>query len=165
MILARRKVHFFSFIVLACIVPLLFFIGIFFRPDYGIVSDSAKPLFVISGASSVIEQSSNRLINSTELIDAKIQLKVKTLLTNIEGKKIVILEVEPTKLVKIPDPLLYWQTGNEKPTQITENAFLLGSLAGTSSRKFILPPQAINQKGQLIVFSQGYNKISAIFPL
>ena len=95
----------------------------------------------------------------------RVMLAFLIYLKKIFNIKLVILEVEPTKSIKIPDPLLYWQTGNEKPTQITENAVLLGSLTGTSRRKFILPPQAINQKGQLIVFSQGYSKISAIFPL
>ncbi len=159
MILSQRKAHFLSSIALACLVPLLFFIGVIFRPSYGIVNESVQPLFTISGVSSAVEKNANTQIDSTQLNDGKIQLMVNTFTTLTRGTKFIILEVEPTKTLKIPDPLLYWQAGTEKPTQLSEDAILLGSLAGTSRRSFILPSQASGQKGQLIIFSQGYKMI------
>ncbi|MEA5467092.1 hypothetical protein [Leptothoe sp. PORK10 BA2] len=45
MLISRRKAHLWSSIVLAIVLPLLFIVGVLFRPVYGPVSEPAEALF------------------------------------------------------------------------------------------------------------------------
>ncbi len=156
MILSHRKAHFWSAIALACLLPLLFSIGLIFRPDYPFTRLEIQPN---------ISRPPYADHSAFTWQTGSLQLKTRLHQTTLEGVSPILLEISPLKPIKIPDPLLYWQIGTEKPTKITEDMVLLGSLRGTSPQYFPLPPQAIQQKGQLILFSQGYKQIIAVFPL
>ncbi|MGK7914520.1 MAG: hypothetical protein AB4038_03105, partial [Prochloraceae cyanobacterium] len=87
------------------------------------------------------------------------------------NNKSVSLVVNPQSTLKFPDPLLYWQANRETPTEIDRSMILLGSLPGKASNIeqppsyiFDLPPQALNQDGALVLYSQGYNAIAGVFP-
>ncbi len=161
MILSKRKSHFYSFIVLACLLPLIFITGIFFRPEYKPANDSTTSLFAISGAASAQNYPQKTLIKS-QTITSKNQYKLLVKTFNIASNSI-LLEVTPTQALTLFDPLLYWYPGNQIPEEINNNAILLGILAGKSHRSFILPREAIGEEGQLLIYTQGNKEIVANF--
>lgn len=161
MIIDRRKTHFFSFITLAFLLPIIFLIGVIFNPQYPILSNSETQIFSTSRIFINNNQASQKLINSTKIVDGKLKFNLKTWQENDS----IYLEIQPLVDIKIPEPLIYWQEGDNKPNEITENMTLLGSLSGKSKQIFKLPSIVLNQKGQLILYSQGYQEIIATFPV
>lgn len=160
MIIDRRKTHFFSFIALAIILPIIFFIGVIFIPEYPLVDNSATELFQFSQTLTTQNNSSKKLVNSQTLSSKEISL-----LAEIYGdNQSFVLQIKPLSTIKIPEPLVYWQKGNDSPEMITENSILLGSLSGKSIRVFNLLPEMSNHDGKLIIYSQGYQEIVAFFP-
>ncbi len=184
MILERRKIHFYSAIALAVILPILFIWGIVARPFYNIPNQSlvstlrspgldSAPTSTTVTAATVSQQlsASINLADFPKVRDPEILLNVA--LDSIPSKKeSVSLVVTPQSILKFPDPLLYWQANRETPTEIDRSMILLGSLPGKTSNIeqeprhfFDLPPQALNQDGALVLYSQGYNAIAGVFPL
>ena len=184
MILERRKIHFYSAIALAVILPILFIWGIVARPFYDIPNQSlvanwrsprldSAPTSTTVTAATVSQQlsASINLADFPKVRDPEILLDVA--LDSIPSKKeSVSLVVSPQSILKFPDPLLYWQANRETPTEIDRSMILLGSLPGKTSNieqepryVFDLPPQALNQDGALVLYSQGYNAIAGVFPL
>ena len=180
MILERRKIHFYSAIALAIILPIVFIWGIVARPFYNIPNQSLIYGRFVS-ENTVIE---NPTLITTQQLDAPINLtdfpkmgesksSLEVALNSLKSNdKSVPLVVTPQSILKFPDPLLYWQSNRETPTEIDRSMILLGSLPGKASNisqppsyVFELPPQALKQDGALVLYSQGYNAIAGIFPL
>jgi hypothetical protein len=161
MIFSRRKAHFFSFIALACLLPLVFLVGVFFRPTFIPADPSTAPLFALAGFPDAQTLALGETIGSNSLQAQGFQWQAETFQSPVGGK--VLLKISPSATIRLPDPLLYWQAGSQAPTEITSEAILLGGLSGKSDRLFTLPAQA--QGGQLILYSLGFQKIAASFPL
>jgi hypothetical protein len=161
MIIEKRKTHFLSFIVLGCILPVIFFIGALFPPEYPLVRELDTQIFPSHKILTPQEKSSRKLISSNKLSSGKIQLLAQTFLQNNS----VILELKPLSNIQVPAPLIYWQKGNDTPTEITENTILLGSLSGKSTNFFKLPSEILGENGQLIIYAQGYQEITVFFPI
>lgn len=162
MILSRRKLHFFSFIVLAFILPIVFLTGVFLQPEVTSAGSTIEPLFALSGSALANSASKGSLINSTDLTSATIQLKAETFEST--GNEQVILDVAPAQIIQLPEPLLYWQSGNEAPTEIRNDTILLGTLSGNSRRSFALPQESLGIDGNLVIYSLVLQEIAETFP-
>jgi hypothetical protein len=58
--------------------------------------------------------------------------------------------------------LVYWHLQPAIQTdRLPDDAYLLGALAGTQKRRFILPEPAMTQDGSLILYSLAHHKIIA----
>ena len=181
MILERRKIHFYSAIALAVILPIIFIWGIIARPFYNIPNQSLvygqfvpEKTRITTPTPTTINQQLSAPINLADfpkVREPEILLDVAFDSTKSNNKSVSLI-VTPQSTLKFPDPLLYWQANQETPSQIDRSMILLGSLPGKASNlnqppnyTFKLPPQALNQDGALVLYSQGYNAIAAVFPL
>lgn len=158
MILSRRRFHFFSFIALGCLLPICFLAGLFLRPSYDAVEEpAAAKLFAKAGFAASPKQQEEPI--ASQIIGAdNIELKAASFRQK-DGK--VVIEIEPTSAIELADVLLYWQRGSKKPTAIANTSILLGSLAGTSRRRFSLPPGISGKVGHLLIYSEGQKKLAA----
>lgn len=160
MIIERRQVHFYSFMVLAILLPLIFIAGLLFRPTYTAVDQAANPLFATAGFPT--EAPAERQTIATDSLQGKgITLSAETF-TNPQGN--LILEVQPDRILQQPDLLVYWVLGNDPPEDLSPEAYLLGSLAGRSKRQFPLPSACKGEAGQLLVYSQGTQTLITALP-
>ena len=158
MIQSRRKAHFFSSVVLVCLLPIIFIAGILGRPKIPPVTDSR----VFEQAGFIPPENSEKVpIAAEELIAAEVPIKAQTL----QQQNQLFLELEPTSALLFPDLLLYWQSGEELPTDLTTSSILLGSLSGTSRRRFPIIQEMQGQEGYLILYSLGDKKLVATLPL
>ena len=197
MILERRKIHFYSAIALAIILPIIFIWGIVARPFYNIPNKSFSSNWRLPRITTVKNlsniQASKQLValinldNFPKVRDSEMLLDV-ALTSSANNNEAIYLIISPQSTLKFPDPLLYWQANPNMPDEtlfstpqtiprdtskeIDNSMILLGSLPGKASNLdrqpsyiFELPSEALNQNGDLIVYSQGYNAIAGIFPL
>ncbi|NEQ79864.1 MAG: hypothetical protein F6K26_06245 [Moorea sp. SIO2I5] len=160
MILARRKTHFYSFVVLAVVLPVCFLSGILLRPSYEPVDVATNNLFTQAGF--VTQTQPRKAIGSTKLDDGTFRFHVETFV-NYRGK--LVMELKSLSLLQVPDPLLYWDPRQEAPTEISDRSILLGNLAGLSPKQFLLPASVQGKAGHLLIYSQGQQKLIAALPL
>jgi len=185
MILERRKIHFYSAIALAIILPIVFIWGTVARPFYNIRNQSLTPNWrspeiklLETPTKSQISKQLAAAINPSDfpkVLDSEILLNVAlepVLKNNNPNSFSNSLVITPQSILKFPDPLLYWQANQGTPNEIDSSMILLGSLPGKASNidskpsyLFDLPPQALKQDGALVLYSQGYNAIAGVFPL
>ena len=160
MILSRRKVHFFSFIALSCLLPICFLAGVFLRPSYDAVEE--PELFAKAGFAAASQKEEKEEISSQVIGADNIQLQAASFRQK-DGK--VVLEIEPSSALEFADLLVYWQAGSNKPEAIANSSILLGSLAGTSRRRFSLPPTILGKNGHLLLYSQGQKTLAVAIEL
>lgn len=162
MIIQKRKTHFYSFIILAFILPIIFFIGVLFPPEYPLTNNlNINDLPTNNQVSVTQNQDLKPVGNSQILSDNNIKLEARTFLENDS----LILELKPLSHIEIIEALIYWQKTPEKSENITDESILLGQLAGKNIKKFQLPEEAKQNEGTLILYSQGFKEIQAIFPV
>lgn len=157
MIIARRKVHFFSVIILGIILPITFIFGVLFQPEYPIVDSASGSLFTQAGM--VITEGSapsNEIVLDSD--DIRLQVRVVG-----ASRREVEVEITPLTPLLFPDPLLYWHGGSDTPESLEPDSRLLGVIGGRSTRGFAIPSRS-NQEGHLILYSQGYSEIITSFP-
>jgi len=179
MILEKRKIHFYSAIALAIVLPILFIWGIVARPFYNIQNQSfvygqfvPEKTEIPAPSAATISKQLSAPANRAGFPKVRAnQLFLNAEIKSIEAKPFS-LAITPQSILKFPDPLLYWQPGREAAKEIAPSMILLGSLPGKASNIdrspryiFDLPPQAFKQDGSLVLYSQGYNAIAASFPL
>ena len=111
MILSRRKVHFFSFIALGCLLPICFLAGVFLRPSYDAVEE--PELFARAGFTSATQKQEGEEISSQVIGADNIQLQAASFRQK-DGK--VVLELEPSSALELADLLVYWQAGRRRPS-------------------------------------------------
>ena len=161
MILSRRQAHRYAFIALGILLPLCFIASVWLRPTYNAVGDSAETLFLQAGYAA--SPSSERLdIAQTTLSNGGVHFEAKTFVDSTGRPR---LDLKPTKTIQQPDLLLYWEGGSGEPDAISDRSILLGSLAGSAQRQFLLPKSAQGQDGHLLVYSQGTQTLMATLPL
>lgn len=163
MVISRRQVHLYSFVILAIVLPLCFVAGLVWRPTFAPVDASADALFQRAGFapySSWENQESKR--KPTLLQQENIQLQIETLFAQASND--VFLNIQPQSDLQLPDVLVYWQPGTP-PEQLSETSILLGALSGVSNRQFLIPAAMQGQTGYLLLFSQATKEIISSFPL
>ncbi|MEM8637437.1 MAG: hypothetical protein AAGG51_01270 [Cyanobacteria bacterium P01_G01_bin.54] len=153
MIFSRRQAHHTIFSILIVVLPIAFIAALVLRPQYPPLSADAEPLIESSGFATDIE---DPVAVATETLKGKgIRLEVAAITT--EGDR--VLDVKPSQVLKAPDLLLYWQADDAAPEELDEDALLLGALAGRSRRRFALPQAMQGQAGQLVIYSNGTQRI------
>ena len=164
MIFSRRKAHFISFSVLIVLLPIVFVAGTITRPKFVAVDESTDSLYQKEGFSNNENLNSSQTIEAIKSSEAATGIEVKTSVNQDDNTNNLILEIEPNRVVQLPDLSLYWQPGNLVPQTITNYSVLLGNLSGTSSRQFNLPANDQGTPGHLIIYSQGVKEFVAVFP-
>ncbi len=157
MIQSRRQAHFFSSVVLVCLLPIILIAGILGRPK---TPSSADSQLFEQGGFIPASNSETSPLASEELVAAGVTIKARTL----QQQNQLILELEPTSTLLFPDLLLYWHGGKETPTDLSASSILLGSFSGTSRRRFPLIQEMQDQEGYLILYSMGEKKLVATLP-
>ena len=69
-----------------------------------------------------------------------------------------VLELTPRRDPELPDVLVYW-SASEETTGLPAQSVLLGSLAGTQSRRFALPSDV--RGGRLYLYSLAHQELAA----
>ncbi|NEO85181.1 MAG: hypothetical protein F6J87_13170 [Spirulina sp. SIO3F2] len=147
MILSRRQAHLYIFTALVVVLPLTFVVATILRPQYGPLAADAESLFTTNG----FNLDEDAIADSETLKGKGISLDVAALAA--EGEQWLV--VQPSKILKRPDLLLYWQAGSDAPEELGEDAVLLGALSGRSQRRFPLPESMQGEAGQLVIYSHG----------
>ncbi|MGR3276968.1 hypothetical protein ACSYAD_17845 [Acaryochloris marina NIES-2412] len=164
MVISRRQVHLYSFVILAIMLPLCFIAGLVWRPTFAPVDASADALFQRAGFSpysSWENQQSKR--KPTHLQQENIQLQIETLFA--QAGEDVFLNIQPQSDLQLPDVLVYWQQGDTPPEALSETSILLGALSGASNRQFSIPTAMQGQSGYLLLFSQATKEIISALSL
>ena len=164
MILSRRKAHFISFSILVVLLPIIFVAGTLTKPKFVAVDESTDSLYQKEGFSNNENLGSSQTIAAIKSSEVATEIEVKTLVRSGDNTNNLILEIEPNRVVQLPDLLLYWQPGSLTPQTITNYSVLLGTLSGTSRRQFNLPANDQGTPGHLIIYSQGVKEFVAVFP-
>lgn len=159
MILARRKVHFYAAIALACTLPIVFLAALLMRPSIPTVDESVDELFAIANYP-----------NTTEVIDSATlsaeDVKIRSEITR--ASQTTFLDLQPVDPLQYADVLVYWQA-SEPPAgeaqTVGDSAVLLGRLSESRRRRFRLPTEIQGQQGHLILYSRGQKTLIATFPL
>ena len=161
MIIDRRKAHFFSVIILVVVLPLIFFIGVILRPEYLSVTNQDIQGIRRQELVTINDKLQVKTTSSQEISSGNIQLQAQTFQENNS----LILHLKILSKIHTPDPLIYWQSGSDTPTEITENSILLGSLSTNTENAFTLTEEMKNNQGNLILYSQVFQEIQGVFPI
>lgn len=163
MVISRRQIHLYSFVMLAIVLPLCFLAGLIWRPTFNPVDASADVLFQRAGfAPSTVWANQEAWRKPNLLKQDKIQLRAEKVFAK-DGEDI-FLNLQPQSDLQLPDVLVYWQQGTP-PEELSETSILLGALSGASNRQFLIPDAMQGQTGHLILFSQATKEIVSAFPL
>jgi hypothetical protein len=159
MILSRRQVHFYGFVGLGVLLPIVFIAGLALRPDYDMQStDAATDLFAQAGFATGDD---GEAIASDNFTVARVTIAAETLRLS-DGS--VVLDLTPKQTLRVADVLVYWDVGSETPEALGEEAVLLGTLAGDARRRFEIPTELQGQNGQLVFYSQGQTQVVTAVP-
>ncbi|MGD1907809.1 MAG: hypothetical protein ACFB0C_17725 [Leptolyngbyaceae cyanobacterium] len=159
MILSRRQVHFYSFMGLGVLLPIVFIAGLALRPQYDLkTTDNATELFAQAGFAGEAE---GNAISSDRFTVARVTVAAETLRLS-DGT--VVLDLTPAKSLKVPDVLVYWDAGSQVPEAIADEALLLGNLTSATTRRFAIPTEVQGQNGQLVFYSQAQGQVVAAAP-
>lgn len=164
MVISRRQVHLYSFVILAIVLPLCFIAGLVWRPTFDPVDASADALFQRAGfAPSFTWENQEVWRKPNFLKQDQIQLRAEKVFAKEGGDP--FLNLQPQSDLQLPDVLVYWQQGATPPEAISETSILLGALSGASNRQFSIPTAMQGQTGHLLLFSQATQEIISTFPL
>jgi hypothetical protein len=84
------------------------------------------------------------------------------------GDGIVSVILHPVRDLKAPDVLVYWarlparRGDNLQVERVPEGATLVGSLAGTQPRRYVLPAAASEHNGRLILYSLAHQRVIGV---
>lgn len=161
MILSRRQTHLVASSTLAIALPLILLLGFLFRPQYLPVDASAEILFQQDGYGAVAQEPTGQQV-ATEVLKARNPFNATTYLQD-DGQ--MILALKPRRDMRQPDLLVYWDASDDEPTEIGDQALLLGRLSGPARRLFKVPEAVVGQAGYLLIYSQGKQSLEAALPV
>ena len=79
---------------------------------------------------------------------------------------LLAVELEPQEVVPLPEILIYWKPGLPAPEAGSlHDAFLVGTLKDKQRRRLLLPQQAAQTDGHIMLFSLAHQRIWAQAPL
>jgi hypothetical protein len=139
MIAALRRRHRVAWVALALAVPPAFILALAARPTLPPPSEIPAALVVDPPAAALRE----------ERADLWTPLAIRTRIYS-NG----VIELAPLVDLEQPDVLVYWSPDTAKE-RLPDGARWIGRLAGTSPRRFLLPPDAIG-RGYLHLYSLGH---------
>ncbi len=164
MIHERRQAHFYASVALACILPLGFLASLLLRPNYGPVESTAVELFDQSGFAAPPTSREEKIFQSMDWKVAGVTLRGEALKPS--GESSAVLAITPQREIRQPDVLVYWQAGDQASTEaLADDALFLGSLVGKSRREFELTSAIQGKAGNLLIYSQGKDKVLAALSL
>lgn len=160
MILSRRKAHFYMWMGLVGLLPIVFLAGLIWRPAIPTVDETTDELFAAAnfparGDSVVVIASETVSLNG---IDVR-------LATAEAAKSELVLTLQPSQPLRFSDTLVYWTPDEMPPETVEADAILLGPLSGTSPRQFPVPAEMQTGSGHLLFYSRGQNVSLAAVPL
>jgi len=158
MIQSRRKTHFYTVIFLSCSLPLVFLLGLLWRPQVPTVDKQTDRLFSQANFFSTPEK--DRVIASENLTVNNINILTE-LVSSSQGRK--YLSFQPSQALQFADILVYLT--NEKSETINQDAILLGQLSGVNRRYFPISQQSQKEPKYLLFYSLGQDKAIASIPL
>ncbi len=165
MIHERRQVHFYASVALACILPLGFLASLVLRPNYGPAESTALELFDQFGFAAPPTSRQENIFQSTDWKVGGVTLRGEALKPKSEGGP-VLLALTPQRAIQQPDVLVYWQAGEKASTEaLSEDSIFLGSLVGKSRREFEVTNAIQGKAGNLLIYSQGKDKVLAALPV
>lgn len=148
MIAKLRRNHRIAAVLLALLAPLIFVTGIKARRAMPVTSNFPPLLFVDN-----MRVYPDRLERDDLFGDLAV-------ITRVFGtRKHIVLELEPVHDLNKPDLLVYWFAQEDQGQR--DQYYLLGSLAGKQSRRYILPPLAYEEDGFLALYSLGHDETIA----
>lgn len=150
MIHSLRKKHRAIFSVLSAALPLAFVAAIAFRAERR-PAENARSL--PQNPSAALQQC---IFEKEDLwADQKI---VTRIYAHAAQPAELAVELHPAVALAHPEILVYW---NEKDDANLKDAFLLGTLAGTQPRRWLLPQNALQHDGYLVLFSLAHQSFIA----
>jgi len=154
MILSLRRRHRVMMLSLAFILPIAFVAGLIVRQPIPATPD-------LPVCSTPLSSEGWQLCFEKE--DYWPGLPITTrLYANRQSSTQLAMELQPRADLKTPDILVYCHPAFSTGTgQLPERAQLLGTLAGTEKRRFILPAAASEQETSIILYSLAHQKIIA----
>lgn len=154
MIQRLRQRHRNLFVILAVILPALFLAALATRSSAPRTQEI--PLFLVNETPAF-----PRVLLEKDSLWAGHDLLTRVCADQMPPQRLVV-ELQPRHTFSKPDILVYWHepaavSGNQLP----ENAYLLGALAGTQLRRFVLPEAARLVEGKLVLYSLAHHQIVA----
>lgn len=152
---SHRQAHRVAFLGVGGLLVALWTAGLSLRPEVPPIDSSFEDLayqsgFVIDGTDLSIPVADERFAASFR--------------RDTDGASLLIRPLTP---ILKPDMLVYWVplSGTSTDGDLSENAILTGSLAGHSPRRLLLPPDAAQGKGEIVIYSLGHRDVVARFPV
>lgn len=154
MILSLRRRHRVMMFSLAFILPIAFVASLIVRQPI-----PATPDLPVSSTPLSSEDWQLRFEKDDLWPDLPITTR---LYANHQSDTLLALELQPRENLKTPDVLVYCHPAfSTNSAQLPESAQLLGTLAGTEKRWFILPAAMSEQETPIILYSLAHQKIIA----
>ena len=158
MIESRRKTHFYTVIFLSCSLPIVFLLGLLWRPTVPTVDKQTDKLFAQANFFSAGED--YKVIASENITVNNINILTE-LVSSSQGTK--YLSLQPSQALQLSDVLVYLT--NEESENVDRGAMLLGQLSGVNRRYFPISQQSKEEPRYLLFYSLGQDKAIASIPL
>ena len=158
MIKSRRKYHFYTVVFLTLSLPLVFFLGLLWRPTIPTADEQTDKLFAKANFFSA--EDNYQVIASENLTVNNINILTE-LVNSDQG--IRYLSFQPSQPLQFADVLVYL-TDKESET-VSKDAILLGQLSGVNRRCFPIAQQSQKEPRYLLFYSLGQDKAIASIPL
>ncbi|MEM9487152.1 MAG: hypothetical protein AAGA83_26060 [Cyanobacteria bacterium P01_F01_bin.116] len=158
MILSRRKAHFYMWVGLAGLLPIVFLAGLIWRPAIPTVDEATDNLFA---AANFPTTNADALASETIVVNGT-NVQVEATETANSDLALTLIPTQPLQFSNI---LVYWTPGDAAPESVEADAILLGQLSGTSPRKFPVSSAMQTQSGHLLFYSRGQSSAIAAVPL
>jgi len=154
MILSLRRRHRMMMFSLALILPIAFVAGLVIRQPIPATQD-------LPVSSTPLSSEDWQLCFEKEDHWPGLPITMRLYANRQSGTQLA-MELQPRTNLKTPDILVYCHlTSSSSTGQLPERAQLLGTLAGTEKRLFILPAAASEQETSIILYSLAHQKIIA----
>ncbi|MGH7491347.1 MAG: hypothetical protein ACREOO_03020 [bacterium] len=154
MILSLRKRHRLIFSSMVLVLPVVFVAGILFR---------AAPKPTNAGPALQLESGATlaRYIFETEDLWPAAKIITRVFADSLPPALLAV-ELQPQEAAALPEVLVYWKAGLPAvEAGSLQDAVLLGTLRGKQRRRLLLPQQAAQTDGHLLLFSLPHQSVWA----
>lgn len=149
MILRLRSQHRTTFAMLAIVLPVG--LGLAFASR-----KSVPPSMNVPREGSLLQASRDPPVRDAIVTAGAASVRLRLWAADSKGSR--LLELTPQRDLELPDVLVYWAR-SEEVRELPRESVLLGSLAGTQTRRFTLPDRASD--GRLYLYSLAHQQLVA----